>query len=287
MTSHTPSPVGTDIDRAVDLLQQCDALVIGAGAGIGIDSGLPDFRGQGGFWGAYPALGRAGLRFESIANPEAFQRHPKLAWGFYGHRLAMYRKTQPHAGFGILRQWSEQMLMGGSVFTSNVDGHFLRAGFNPEHVHECHGSIHHLQCLNGCGDHIWPADEFEPEVDEQACLLINEPPRCPRCNSLARPNILMFGDHGWVDRRQAVQARAQERWISRTFRPLVIEIGAGIAIPSVRHFSHHVILRYGGRLIRINPTDCTTPTAQDVGLALPALKALELIENRARERSPT
>ncbi|WP_317889331.1 hypothetical protein [Undibacterium oligocarboniphilum] len=45
------------LQRAVRLLQ-ADTLVIAAGADMGVDSGLPDFRGDPGFWTHYPALGR-------------------------------------------------------------------------------------------------------------------------------------------------------------------------------------------------------------------------------------
>ena len=31
-------------------------------------------------------------------------RDPHLAWGFYGHRLNLYRKTDPHRGFHILKE---------------------------------------------------------------------------------------------------------------------------------------------------------------------------------------
>src|SRR5438552_7779536 len=61
-------------------LDEADALVIAAGAGIGVDSGLPDFRGEDGFWKAYPALGRARTRFSEIASPYAFQTAPLRAW---------------------------------------------------------------------------------------------------------------------------------------------------------------------------------------------------------------
>ena len=74
---------------AAHLIDEADSLVICAGAGIGVDPGLPDFRGPGGFWQAYPALGRARIRFEEIASPAAFKQHPTLAWGFYGHRLRL------------------------------------------------------------------------------------------------------------------------------------------------------------------------------------------------------
>ena len=113
----------------------------------GVDSGLPDFRGNEGFWRASPALAQARLDFASIASPAAFRSAPELAWGFYGHRLALYRRTVPHAGFGQLQRWGARMQQGLSVFTSNVDGQFQIAGYSADAVHECHGSIHHLQCL--------------------------------------------------------------------------------------------------------------------------------------------
>ena len=47
------------IEQAASLIKDADGLLITAGAGMGVDSGLPDFRGREGFWRAYPALGRA------------------------------------------------------------------------------------------------------------------------------------------------------------------------------------------------------------------------------------
>lgn len=62
-----------DVAYAADLIAQSDAVVVGAGAGMGVDSGLPDFRGDAGFWRAYPALQSAGLGFASIASPDRFE----------------------------------------------------------------------------------------------------------------------------------------------------------------------------------------------------------------------
>lgn len=268
------------VDRAASLVEQAEALIVAAGAGMGVDSGLPDFRGKDGFWRAYPALGNAGIDFYSIASPSAFRAQPGRAWGFYGHRLALYRKTVPHSGFGLLRLWGERMLHGSSVFTSNVDGQFQKAGFDLNGIHECHGSIHHLQCLDPCGDSIWKADAFLPEVDERECRLLNPAPRCPNCGTVARPNILMFGDGDWLERRTSEQALRQSAWLSSVSRPLVIETGAGTAIPSVRHFSHTIIHRFGGRLIRINPRESDVPNPRDVGLAVAANAGLSAIAQR-------
>ena len=237
--------------NAADAILDAECLIVTAGAGMGVDSGLPDFRGPGGFWGVYPALGKAQIHFESIANPQAFRSHPELAWGFYGHRLQLYRKTAPGPAFGILRAIASTLPGGAFAFTSNVDGHFQRAGFAADRVWECHGSIHHLQCLERCRSAIWRADAFIPEVDLEACLLRNQPPHCPHCGGLARPNILMFGDWDWIEQRAERQQAAFLDW-SRAHAgpPVVIEIGAGTAIPTVRRFSE----QQAAFLIRINPT---------------------------------
>lgn len=217
--------------EAAALIAQADGLVVAAGAGMGVDSGLPDFRGREGFWRAYPALGRAGLDFTTVASPRSFERDPRLAWGFYVHRLALYRRTVPHAGFALLQAWGRRMPRGLAVFTSNVDGQFQRAGFDDTPIHECHGSLHWLQCLRGCGQPPWPADELQPDVDEAECRWLAELPACPGCSALARPNLLMFGDWGWVPTRYDVQESRLARWLDGVRRPVVIEIGAGTAVP--------------------------------------------------------
>lgn len=263
---------------AAELIAQADGLVVAAGAGIGVDSGLPDFRGDDGFWRSYPALGRLGMPFHAIACPDAFVTMPAIAWGFYGHRLALYRHTVPHRGFDILQRWGNAALHGCAVFTSNVDGHFRVAGFDENATEECHGSIHHLQCTRPCSQDVWTAEGFSPEVDAERCELLNQPPTCPRCGALARPNILMFGDLQWVQARQQGQRLRMERVLSRMERPVVVEVGAGTAIATVRHFSHRVIHEFNGRLVRINPTDHSVPTPRDVGISMPALEAIEAID---------
>ena len=274
----------SELRRAAQVLRSADALLIGAGAGMGVDSGLPDFRGPEGFWRAYPALGRAGIDFYSAASPASFRRDPALAWGFYGHRLALYRATVPHAGFRLLDAWGRRMRAGWAVFTSNVDGHFQQAGTAPAALLECHGSIHHLQCLDDCRGAIWPADGFVPEVDAAQCRLLNAPPRCPHCGALARPNILMFGDGGWNPQREEAQAAQLQDWLAGLRRSgarlLVVEIGAGTAVPSVRHFGQGLQRSLGARLLRINPREAAVPGPHDVALPAPALQALQAIAER-------
>ena len=257
-----------------ELFAQADGLLITAGAGMGVDSGLPDFRGNEGMWKAYPALGRQRVDFTQIANPAAFRRQPKLAWGFYGHRLNLYRQTVPHAGFHILLGLAKKFPQGSFVFTSNVDGHFQRAGFADEQVYECHGSIHHMQCMLPCSDALWSAEVVQPVVDEASCHYQHVLPACPYCGGMARPNILMFGDNGWLSQRSDAQEQRLAAWLKQLKKPLVMELGAGIAVPTVRLFSEE----FAPSLIRINPRDSALPRRGGLSLAMTSLEGLTAIQ---------
>jgi NAD-dependent SIR2 family protein deacetylase len=240
---------------AAAALRRARALVVTAGAGMGVDSGLPDFRGPEGFWKAYPPYERLGLGFEDCANPEHFESDPPFGWGFYGHRLGLYRATVPHEGFAILRRWARDLGLETFVVTSNVDGQFQKAGFEPERVSEVHGSIHHLQCTAPCSGEIWENREEVP-VDE-ATMRARHVPRCPRCGAVARPNILMFGDWSWIVDRSRGQARAFERWLeAHGDGPLVVvELGAGTAIPTIRLATERLASLPGATAVRVNPRE--------------------------------
>lgn len=264
--------------RCAQLIMAADGVLITAGAGLGVDSGLPDFRGNEGMWRAYPALGRAKMAFQDIACPDAFRAQPRLAWGFYGHRLKLYRDTVPGPAFRILGEIAQRAPEGAFVFTSNVDGHFQRAGHDEARVAECHGSIHHLQCLDGCMGDIWAADDFAPEVDALECTLKNAFPCCPWCGGLARPNILMFGDGEWLDERSRDQQSRLALWRRTVERLVVIEIGAGTAIPSVRRFGEH----QDCPIIRINLRESGRSTDRCVALPMRGSEALRGIATALR-----
>lgn len=264
------------IAQAAEWIKDADALLIGAGAGMGVDSGLPDFRGDEGFWKAYPALKKQHHSFSDMANPKWFELNPKKAWGFYGHRLNLYRSTQPHEGFNILKTWADTRPNGAMIFTSNVDGQFQKAGFREQDIFECHGSIHHLQCSKSCSDDIWPADDLALEIDETTLTLTSPIPRCPHCGEVARPNILMFDDGYWNSDRTDDQEYIFHQRVKQAGNILAIEIGAGKAIPSVRYKTE----AYGTRIIRINPRESAVSNRLiGISLAIGGVEALEAINN--------
>jgi NAD-dependent SIR2 family protein deacetylase len=274
--------------RAAERIARADALLITAGAGMGVDSGLPDFRGTEGFWRAYPALARAGVRFEEIASPSNFSLHPKIAWGFYGHRLNLYRKTSPHGGFAVLKAWAERMAAGAFVLTSNVDGQFQKAGFDKARVCEIHGSIHHLQCSAPCGPDTWSARHFRPEIDEEHCRLTSPLPRCRYCGEVARPNILMFSDADWSAVRTEAQEAALDGWLEGAGKVAIVECGAGTQIPSVRRFGEHLARERHLSLVRINLREPHID-ADGIGIALGAADALAQIDSilSAQDSNPS
>ena len=266
-----------NLEKAKLLLADADALFITAGAGMGVDSGLPDFRGVEGFWHAYPKAKELGLQFEEMANPEWFESDPKLAWAFYGHRLHLYRDTVPHEGFQMLLELSNTKKYGAYIFTSNVDGQFQKSGFSEEKVMECHGSIHHLQCIDNCQGMLWSSDDTYVEIEKG--FKAKEPlPACPFCGSMARPNILMFGDYGWEYARTDGQRERLGLWLEKLEREgaklAIVEMGAGTAVPTVRNTSEQIAQRFGVPLIRINPRESF---GAEIELPMGAFEALSNI----------
>ena len=265
------------VSAAAAAIRSARALVVTAGAGMGVDSGLPDFRGDQGFWKAYPPYERLGLSFVDAANPAHFERDPAFGWGFYGHRLRLYRDTRPHAGFAILLRWIERFGLSAFVVTSNVDGQFQKAGFAPERVFEVHGSIHYLQCTEPCSGTIWANEEDVPV--EPATMRARRVPRCIRCRAVARPNILMFGDGAWLETRSDAQrARFEDFLEAQAAAHLtVIELGAGSAVPTIRWHSERLGSRPGATVLRINPSEPEIEQPH-ISIAMGALEALERID---------
>lgn len=266
------SDIESAVKAACEAINTADALLIGAGAGMGVDSGLPDFRGPEGFWKAYPPF--RGRRFAEISTPHWFRTDPALAWGFFGHRLNLYRAAVPHRGFEILRNWARRCLLGFFVFTSNVDGQFQKAGFTEESILECHGSLHFLQCTR-CGHEIWPADRTFVDVNEETIRAAAPLPTCPDCGAIARPNVLMFNDGDWDSSRTDKQQTRYRDWLRSIDRrrTVAIELGAGLAIPTVRLECES----RGDLLVRINPREAEVSAG--VSLPLGALEALERIDS--------
>jgi NAD-dependent SIR2 family protein deacetylase len=264
------------IKAAIKVIEAADAVLITAGAGMGVDSGLPDYRGDEGLWKQYPKFKNLGVSFSAIINPQLFEINPYLAWGFYGHRLNLYRETQPHEGFELLRKYCLNKKGGFFVVTSNVDGQFQKAGFDATKIFEIHGSIHYTQCLNRCSSEVFDNEMYDFNIDLET-LNIDKLPTCPYCESLLRPNILMFSDGSLRLERLQIQNDRFERWLdsTRPYKLVIIEIGAGPDIPAIREYGEKINEeRNNATLIRINPDNKGNT---DITLESKGLETLKLL----------
>ena len=266
-----------NINASIKLLKNAEALLIAAGAGMGVDSGLPDFRGDKGFWNAYPLYGKDGIRMHEIARPASFTDDPQFGWGFYGHRFNLYQATTPHDGFQLLLKWIACFGWDYFVATTNVDGHFEKAGFLSERVYEIHGSINHIQCIKPCRQTIWQLDQAI-EIDESTMRSVNVP-ICPNCGGTARPSIPLYGDWHFVDTRLAKQRSNflgfMERNRNRAF--VIIEIGAGTGMPVVRNVTESLYSYENVKVIRVNTLEPEIESPH-ISLKCRGLQALQGID---------
>jgi hypothetical protein len=128
-----------------------------------------------------------------------------------------------------------------------------------------------LQCIEPCCNKVWSAKGVNIEIDENFCA--KEPlPRCRFCQKIARPNILMFGDWSWVDRRAKIQQEYFESFLNKAYKNLaIIEFGAGLGVPTVRIMGERIANDFRATLIRVNPRE---PEGGDIELKMGAEEAI-------------
>jgi len=185
-----------------------------------------------------------------------------------------------------MKEWAEKKPLGYFVFTSNVDGHWAKCGVPEDHIMECHGSVHYLQCLSDCTQEIWPSAEFVEDVEVNENFRASRIPLCKNCKTeWARPNVLMFGDNGFICDREEAQSERFSAWLN-TIRKgsglVVLEIGAGRDVPTVRYQSQTICNTHEATLLRINPRDDDFPNLMQGGphISIPmgGQRALEEID---------
>jgi NAD-dependent deacetylase len=163
------------VSRLAELIRERQPCVVLTGAGVSTESGIPDFRSPTGIWARYDP--------GEYATIDAFRRDPVKVWDFYARRLRALGDAQPNAAHVALAAmerdgWVE------AVVTQNIDCLHERAGQRT--VVEVHGSIRTSSC---------PACETVVPLAEVVALLDDAPaPPCPRCSTILKPDVVMFGE---------------------------------------------------------------------------------------------
>ncbi|KAK7889862.1 hypothetical protein WMY93_025422 [Mugilogobius chulae] len=188
----------SDLAAFRDVFSKAKNIAIITGAGVSAESGVPTFRGAGGFWRTWQA--------QELATPEAFSRNPSRVWEFYHYRREVMLTKKPNSAHLAIAECEERLTKQGrkvTVITQNIDELHRRAG--SKNVLEIHGSLFRTRCLT-CGHEssnyqspICSALEGKgaPDPDTQdARIAIEELPRCEEkdCHGLLRPAVVWFGE---------------------------------------------------------------------------------------------
>lgn len=134
-------------------LQQSQRIFAVLGAGLSASSGLPTFRGAGGFWRTYNAM--------DLATPEAFEADPGLVWQFYSYRRHMALNAKPNPAHYALAELAKRKPEFMTA-TQNVDGLSQRAGHPPHQLKALHGSLFDVKCEDEQCDYIRRNDFTDP-----------------------------------------------------------------------------------------------------------------------------
>nr|BBH91886.1 NAD-dependent protein deacylase [Thermogemmatispora argillosa] len=153
-------------------LRQARKIAALTGAGISAESGIPTFRDAGGLWTRFKP--------EELATREAFERNPRRVWEWYNERRQKAASAEPNAGHRALAEM-EHFVEEVTIITQNVDGLHQRAGSS--RVLELHGNLFRTKCLA-------QGHPAEPDLTSKDDV----PPRCPRCGSYLRPDVVWFGE---------------------------------------------------------------------------------------------
>lgn len=73
------------IQRAASIIAKADAILITAGAGMSVDSGLPDFRSKGGIYDMLRAQ-KSRLKYYDVMNHYYFVSAKNKFWYIYAYR---------------------------------------------------------------------------------------------------------------------------------------------------------------------------------------------------------
>ncbi|TCS93579.1 NAD-dependent protein deacylase [Hazenella coriacea] len=133
----------------LDFILHSKHLVALTGAGMSTESGLPDFRSQGGLWSGKDPF--------QIATPRAIGTSEFI--DFFRGRIEELAQYQPNIGHEVLAQLEKKGILK-AVLTQNIDGFHQRAG--SQHVVEVHGHLRHLVCSK-C-QKPYPSDSYTNQL---------------------------------------------------------------------------------------------------------------------------
>lgn len=272
-------------------ISECEALLIIAGAGMSVDSGIFTYRGNNGIWNKSIKIGNEMYKYDEISSLEMWKKYPELAWGFKGHFYNMMLESEPHDGYYNLLSFVNDKLNGNYfVCTSNIDNYFNRSGFDENKIYEVHGTMNYLQCMDKkCSIKNWviqTTKDLIPKYDINSFIATNLP-KCPNCSNILRPNVSMFGDYDFFGKPYEHARKRMDNWLNdvnkNNQKLIILEIGCGINPHSLRLKDGKMLsgewklpkIKNHKHSIRLNPEDDESKDDNTIHLNMGAKKGLK------------
>lgn len=164
------------IKQAKELVAKSRKIIALTGAGISVDSGIPDFRSEGGLWERYDP--------HEYATVESFMRNPTKFWTMGRELAETILKAEPNSAHESLAKLEKDGKLIG-VITQNIDNLHQAAG--SERVVELHGNYLRAYCIE-CNA------EYVGETVHQSVVNGEIPPRCEKCNGVLKSEAILFGE---------------------------------------------------------------------------------------------
>lgn len=162
-----------DVERVKEILLSSEHAVFFGGAGVSTDSGIPDFRGNGGLYDSEEESN------EYYLSRECLMREPDKFFQFFRNNMVFQNAEPNDTHFAIARLEERGLIK--AVITQNIDGLHQKAG--SQRVIELHGTANRYYCTR-CGkvysDEVLSAQDYIP--------------RCEVCSSLVRPDVTLYGE---------------------------------------------------------------------------------------------
>ena len=168
---------GENIKKAAELLANSKNSIVLTGAGISTESGIPDFRGEGGIWDKYKP--------EIYGDIQSFLKDPSKFWKMAEDIAPTLFNAEPNSGHFALAEL-EKMKIIKAIITQNVDELHQKAG--AVIVYEVHGNINRFTCL-GCR-----ASYNKEQVLNKLRRRKRSSPLCDFCGMPLKPSVVLFGE---------------------------------------------------------------------------------------------
>ncbi|MFJ5711804.1 NAD-dependent protein deacetylase [Streptomyces sp. NPDC093105] len=272
-------PGTTDLEPVVSVVRAGRVVVL-SGAGISTESGIPDYRGEGGSLSRHTPMTYQDFTGGAPARRRYWARS-HLGWRTFG-------RARPNDGHRAVAAFGRAGLLTG-VITQNVDGLHQAAG--SDGVVDLHGSLDRVVCL-GCGDvsarrelarRLEEANPgFDPVpaamnpdgdadlTDEQVAGFHVVP--CVVCGGVLKPDVVFFGETVPAARVERCRELVREA-------ASVLVLGSSLTVMSGLRFVRQAA-EAGTPVVIVNRDPTRGDKLAAARVALPLGKALTTVAER-------